>query len=98
MTWAMALELGPRGITVNTLNPGWIEIERTRADLGDDYDYVEEIHPVGRLGTPADVGGLATFLASDDASFITGESILVDGGRTQVMQDDVLLTYRRGLE
>lgn len=95
MTRALALELGPDGITVNTINPGWIEIERTRAELGDDYEYTEEIHPVGRLGTPADVAGVAAFLASDDASFVTGESLLVDGGRSQVMQDDVYRDYRR---
>ncbi|PHQ37458.1 short-chain dehydrogenase [Halorubrum persicum] len=95
MTRAMALELGPDGITVNTINPGWIEIDRTEEELGDDYEYTEEIHPVGRLGTPADVAGLAAFLASDDASFITGESILIDGGRSQVMQDDQYLDYRR---
>ncbi|PAU84661.1 short-chain dehydrogenase [Halorubrum salipaludis] len=95
MTRALALELGPDGLTVNTINPGWIEIDRTEAELGDEYEYTEEIHPVGRLGTPADVAGLAAFLASDDASFITGESILIDGGRSQVMQDEVYLDYRR---
>ena len=95
MTRAMALELGPEGITVNTINPGWIEIERTQEELGEDYEYTEDIHPVGRLGTPADVAGLAAFLASNDATFITGESILIDGGRSQVMQDDVYLDYRR---
>ncbi|WP_246999757.1 SDR family NAD(P)-dependent oxidoreductase [Halosolutus gelatinilyticus] len=96
MTRAMALELGPEGITVNTINPGWIEIERTREELGEDYEYTEEIHPVGRLGTPADVAGLAAFLASDDAAFITGETVLIDGGRSQVMQDEPYLDYRRG--
>lgn len=95
MTRALALELGPDEITVNTINPGWIEIERTQAELGDDYEYTQDIHPLGRLGKPADVAGLAAFLASDDASFITGESILIDGGRSQVMQDDRYLDYRR---
>ncbi|OYR49277.1 SDR family NAD(P)-dependent oxidoreductase [Halorubrum sp. Eb13] len=95
MTRALALELGPDGITVNTISPGWIEIERTREELGDDYEHTEDIHPVGRLGKPADVAGLAAFLASDDADFITGESVLVDGGRSQVMQDDSYLDYRR---
>ena len=98
MTRALALELGPRGITVNTINPGWIEIERTEAELGDDYEYTESIHPVGRLGTPADVAGMATFLASDDATFVTGESLLVDGGRTAVMQDELYRQYRTQLE
>ncbi|QIO21066.1 SDR family NAD(P)-dependent oxidoreductase [Haloarcula sp. JP-L23] len=98
LTRAMALELGPHGITVNTINPGWIEIERTRDELGDDYEYTEEIHPTGRLGTPADVAGVAAFLASDDATFVTGESILVDGGRSQVMQDGLYREYRTGVE
>ena len=95
MTRALALELGPDGITVNTINPGWIEIDRTREELGDDYGYTEDIHPAGRLGTPADVAGLAAFLASDDATFITGESVLVAGGRSQVMEDERYLDYRR---
>lgn len=95
MTRAMSLELGPLGITVNTINPGWIEIARTREDLGDEYEYTQDIHPVGRLGTPADVAGLAAFLASDDATFITGESICIDGGRAAVMQDGLYLDYRR---
>lgn len=98
MTRALALELGLVGITVNTINPGWIEIARTRDDLGDEYEYTERIHPVGRLGTPADVAGVASFLASNDAGFVTGESILVDGGRTAVMQDDMYLDYRRRRE
>jgi len=95
MTRAMALELGPHGITVNTINPGWIEIERIREELDSvaEYEYTKSIHPVGRLGKPADVAGMAAFLASDDATFVTGESILVDGGRTQVMQDEQYRQY-----
>jgi NAD(P)-dependent dehydrogenase (short-subunit alcohol dehydrogenase family) len=96
MTRALALELGPDGITVNTIAPGWVEVDRTREELGDDYAHTEAIHPVGRLGRPADVAGLAAFLASDDASFVTGESVLIDGGRSQVLQDDAYLDYRRG--
>lgn len=94
MTRALALELGPDAITVNTINPGWIEVDRTRAELGDDYERTETLHPVGRLGTPADVAGVAAFLASDDATFLTGESVLIDGGRSQVLQDDAYLAYR----
>jgi NAD(P)-dependent dehydrogenase (short-subunit alcohol dehydrogenase family) len=95
MTRAMALELGPHGITVNTINPGWVEVERVREafDGPADYEYTKAIHPAGRLGTPADVAGVAAFLASDDARFLTGESILVDGGRTQVMEDKPYRQY-----
>jgi NAD(P)-dependent dehydrogenase (short-subunit alcohol dehydrogenase family) len=93
MTRAMALDLGPK-IRVNTINPGWIAIERTLSELDDDYrEYLEGIHPVGRLGTPSDIAGVAAFLASDDAEFITGTSVTVDGGRSAVMQDDTLPDY-----
>jgi NAD(P)-dependent dehydrogenase (short-subunit alcohol dehydrogenase family) len=98
MTRAMALDLGPE-IRANTVVPGWIEIERTREEIPDDeFEHVESIHPVGRIGRPADVAGAVTFLASDDAAFVTGASLLVDGGRTAVMQDDTLPDYRERRE
>jgi len=94
MTRAMALDLGPE-IRANTINPGWILIERTAEELPEEErDHVESIHPLGRLGTPEDVAGVAAFLASDDAAFVTGAQLLVDGGRTSVMQDDTLPDYR----
>lgn len=94
MTRAMALDFGPH-IRVNTINPGWIAVKRTVADMPDaQRRQLESIHPVGRLGTPEDVAGVAAFLASEEASFITGESLLVDGGRGAVMQDDTLPDYR----
>lgn len=93
MTRAMALDLGPE-IRVNTINPGWIAIDRTLRGMDEEYrEYLRSIHPVGRLGTPQDVAGTAAFLASDDASFITGTNVTVDGGRTAVMQDDTLPDY-----
>lgn len=95
MTRAMALDLGP-DIRVNTINPGWIAIERTVGEMDDDYrEQLESIHPVGRLGKPEDVAGVATFLASDDAAFVTGANVVVDGGRSAVMQDDTLPDYRQ---
>ncbi|KTG07762.1 short-chain dehydrogenase [Haloprofundus marisrubri] len=98
MTRAMALELGPLDIRANTVNPGWIEVERTREELEDGrYEAVEELHPLGRIGQPGDVAGVATFLASDDAAFVTGESLLVDGGRSVVMDDDAFRSYKRTL-
>jgi NAD(P)-dependent dehydrogenase (short-subunit alcohol dehydrogenase family) len=94
MTRALALELGPHGIRVNTVNPGWIEVERTTDELdGDDRERVERIHPLGRIGTPEDVAGPVAFLASDDAAFITGASLVVDGGRSAVMQDHTFVEY-----
>lgn len=96
MTRAMALDFGP-AIRVNTINPGWIAVKRTIAELGEEERReLEAKHPIGRIGEPEDVAGVATFLASNDAAFITGASLLVDGGRSSVMQDDTLPDYRDG--
>lgn len=86
MTRAMALDFGP-DIRVNTINPGWVAVERTKAEVSSEKrKRLESIHPVGRLGSPEDVAGVAAFLISDDAAFITGANITVDGGRSAVMQ------------
>lgn len=95
MTRAMALDLGPE-IRVNTVNPGWVAIDRTESDLSDSKRAeLESVHPVGRLGEPEDVAGAVAFLASDDAGYVTGTNLLVDGGRTTVMQDDTLPDYSK---
>ncbi|WP_224450319.1 SDR family NAD(P)-dependent oxidoreductase [Haloprofundus salilacus] len=94
MTRAMALDFGP-DIRVNTVNPGWVAVDRTLDEMDDaEREHLESIHPVGRLGAPEDVAGAVAFLASDDAGFVTGTHLLVDGGRTAVMQDDTLPNYR----
>ena len=79
---SMARELAPDGITVNMLSPGWIPVER-HADASDEarQGYADTV-PVGRIGVPADMGGAAVFLASESASFINGQNIHVDGGRS----------------
>lgn len=82
LTRSWARELGPDGITVNTVEPGWIPVERhhaaTAADLG---DYTAGV-PLGHQGAPADVAAMVAFLASADAAFITGQRIAVNGGKT----------------
>ncbi|OTF10311.1 SDR family oxidoreductase [Halorubrum sp. SD690R] len=94
MTRSLAVDFGPR-VRVNTVVPGWVEIERTRDELPEGrFEEVESIHPTGRIGTPADVAGAVSFLASEDAAFVTGAALLVDGGRSAVMQDDTLPDYR----
>jgi dihydroanticapsin dehydrogenase len=94
MTRAMALDFGP-DVRVNTVNPGWVDVERTTAEMDEEYRrHLESIHPVGRIGRPEDVATVVAFLASDDAAFVTGVSLLVDGGRSAVMQDDALPDYR----
>ncbi|WP_049933798.1 SDR family NAD(P)-dependent oxidoreductase [Halorubrum lacusprofundi] len=94
MTRSLAVDFGPR-VRVNTVVPGWVEIERTREELPEGrFEEVESIHPTGRIGTPSDVAGAVSFLASEDAAFVTGGALLVDGGRGAVMQDDTLPDYR----
>ena len=94
MTRSLAVDFGPR-IRVNTVVPGWVEVERTRGELPEGrLEEVESIHPTGRIGTVADVAGAVSFLASEDAAFVTGSALLVDGGRGAVMQDDTLPDYR----
>jgi 3-oxoacyl-[acyl-carrier protein] reductase len=80
LTKAAARELASRGITVNAIAPGFIETDMT-ADLSESVkaDILSRI-PAGRTGRPADVAGLALFLASDEAAYITGQVIHVNGG------------------
>ncbi|HEX4285749.1 MAG TPA: glucose 1-dehydrogenase [Terracidiphilus sp.] len=78
----LAVELGPLGITVNNIAPGAIATPINKALLGNkaELDALLANIPLGRLGTPEDVAGLAAFLASDDAAYITGSTFVVDGG------------------
>lgn len=80
----LAVELGPRGITINNIAPGAIETPINTKLLNDPVklnSLLAQI-PLGRLGQPGDVAGLATFLASDDADYVTGATFFVDGGLT----------------
>ncbi|MDQ1128345.1 3-oxoacyl-ACP reductase FabG [Microbacterium sp. SORGH_AS_0888] len=77
-----ALELAPRRITVNAVLPGNILTEGLR-DMGEEYlATMSRTIPLGELGTPADIGAAAAFLATDEARYITGQPIVVDGGQT----------------
>jgi|SRR5690242_12644066 len=80
LTMAIAREVGSRNITCNAVAPGFIETAMT-ATLGDEFkqNAVKQI-PLGRVGTPEDVAGAVAFLASDDASYITGHVLSVNGG------------------
>ena len=81
-TRSMSKELAPFGISVNTVNPGWIPTERHNDDPQEDKDaYLEQI-PAGRWGVPEDVGEAVAYFASEEASFITGQTICVNGGNS----------------
>jgi 3-oxoacyl-[acyl-carrier protein] reductase len=82
LTRAWARELAPSGITVNTVAPGFIPVER-HAGVPDDVKaaYLATV-PAGRMGTPGDIAHAVSFLASEGAGFITGQRILIDGGRS----------------
>jgi 3-oxoacyl-[acyl-carrier protein] reductase len=82
ITRALARELGDRGITVNSIAPGYLETEMTHGLSEEQKRQIVRRTPLGALGTPKDVTGLLLFLLSDAAGFITGQTITVDGGVT----------------
>ena len=87
LTRCLSLELAPQGVRVNALNPGVVVTNLHRSGGMSETDYAaflekgKTTHPIGRVGTPADVAALALFLASEKAGWITGGTFSVDGGR-----------------
>ncbi len=80
LTMAIAREVGSRNITCNAIAPGFIETAMT-SNLGDDFrQNAAKMIPLGRVGSPEDVAGAVTFLASEEASYITGHVLNVNGG------------------
>jgi NAD(P)-dependent dehydrogenase (short-subunit alcohol dehydrogenase family) len=87
LTQSMATELGPRGITVNTVNPGWIRTDRSNPggfekmqDASRDSGFGLAV-PLDRVGNPADIASVVAFLVGSGAGYITGQAINVDGGQ-----------------
>ena len=80
LTKSLARELASRGITVNAVAPGFIDTDMTRALSEEQRRALLEQVPMGRLGTPEDVAGAVLFLVSPQASYITGETLHVNGG------------------
>ncbi len=93
ITRQMACDFGPLGIRVNAICPGHIVTERMRARQWahnpDGIHFFEQQYPVRRVGRPEDIANAIAFLCSDDASFITGHALPVDGGLTIQLQEDL---------
>jgi 3-oxoacyl-[acyl-carrier protein] reductase len=81
-TKSVAREVASRGITVNAIAPGFIDTEMTQKLSPDQHQELMARIPLGRLGSPDDVAAAVSFLASDEASYITGQVLVVDGGMT----------------
>jgi 3-oxoacyl-[acyl-carrier protein] reductase len=79
-TKALARELGNRGVRANVVAPGYVDTRLTEVIAGDMRELMLANTPLGRFGQPEDIAGAVRFLCSDEASFITGEVLLVDGG------------------
>ncbi len=82
LTRSLSVELGPHNITVNALAPGFTDSDSSRS-IADVTKYDTSLTPMGRLQQPDDLVGALIFLSSDDSDFITGQTILVDGGRVK---------------
>jgi 3-oxoacyl-[acyl-carrier protein] reductase len=83
VTRSLAKELGPRSIRVNAINPGVVETEGTHAGgiIGSDFErQAAQQTPLGRIGQPADIAAVAVFLSSEDARWVTGETLFASGG------------------
>jgi len=96
LTRQMAVDFGPLGITVNAIAPGHIVTERGESmwsETGNDAGFrLFELHyPVRRTGVPEDIANAVAFLCSNEASFITGQTLAVDGGMTIQLQEDIVM-------
>ena len=89
LTHALANSLSPHGIRVNAISPGWIDVSAwKKASMRKEPQLRPEDHsqhPAGRVGRPEDIGAACVYLASDEAGFLTGANLVVDGGMTRKM-------------
>jgi NAD(P)-dependent dehydrogenase (short-subunit alcohol dehydrogenase family) len=86
LTRTAARELGPHGITVNAISPGYVDTERLGTTLPRErLEALARQIPVGRIGTPAEVGAAVAFLASDAAGFVNGAVLDITGGRMEYL-------------
>src|SRR5437764_10318660 len=98
MTRQMAIEFGPLGIRVNAICPGHIVTERMQARWDENPSglrFFEQQYPVRRCGRPVDIANAIVFLCSEEASFITGQALVVDGGLSIQLQEDLAVRLAR---
>jgi len=77
---SMAVDFAEDKIRVNAICPAWVMTDRTRGDREKRIDEISKLHPLNKLGKPEDIGWAATYLASDEANWVTGASFAIDGG------------------
>ena len=97
LTRGMAVDFGPDGVRANAICPGMIVTEvrdKSWQRERDDAVFAEMYHPIRRVGRPRDIAAGVSFLVSDDAAFITGHSLVIDGGLTIQLQDSVAARAR----
>ena len=78
---SLARDMGAYGVTVNCVSPGWVDTDMTSTELvGEHREKIVSLLPLGRIGRPEEIAGPVLFLASDLASYVTGQNLIVDGG------------------
>ena len=82
LTKCIALDFAKYNIRTNCVCPAWVEIDFNKEEFAQHREEINQLHPMGRTGTPEDVGYAVVYLASDESSWVTGTSIMVDGGYT----------------
>ncbi|NJN81042.1 MAG: SDR family oxidoreductase [Caldilineaceae bacterium] len=98
LTRQMAVDFGPIGVRVNAICPGHIVTERSQPRWNENpslLEFFKQQYPVRRVGTPDDIANAVRFLCSDEASFITGHTLVVDGGMTIQLQENLTVNLAR---
>lgn len=80
LTKSLALELSPKGVTVNAVSPGWIRTDMTADVTEDEWDEAMAEIPMGRIGEPEEIASVVAYLASPESSYVTGQVLHVNGG------------------